>query len=75
MPIHETEQELNEMLDEGVHVEITDIEEGAYRLRVVVDDQACADCLVPDGTLESIASDSLRRRGAQVTSMSVEHGP
>lgn len=74
MPIQETEQELNAMLDEGVRVEITGLADGAYLLRVVVDDQACADCVVPDETLTAIASDSLRRRGAHVSSVSVDHG-
>ncbi len=67
----EAEQELNAMLDEGVTVDIVDLERGAYELRLVMDASACADCLVPDPTLISIATDALQRRGTTVSSMSV----
>jgi len=67
----EAEQELNAMLDEGVTVDIVDLERGAYELRLVLDESACADCLVPDPTLISIATDALQRRGATVSSMAV----
>jgi hypothetical protein len=67
----EAEQELNAMLDEGVTVDLVDVAGGAYELRLVLDESACADCLVPDPTLISIATDALQRRGATVSSMSV----
>lgn len=67
----EAEQELNAMLDEGVTVELVDVDGGMYELRLVLDDAACADCLVPDPTLISIATDALERRGETVRSMSV----
>ena len=67
----EAEQELNAMLDEGVTVDIVDLESGTYELRLVMDGSACADCLVPDPTLIAIATDALQRRGATVSSMSV----
>jgi hypothetical protein len=75
MRIDEVEQELDAMLDEGVHVELTDGAGGAYRLRVVLTDAACQDCLVPDATLSAIATDALARRGLPVTSVDVEHAP
>lgn len=74
-PTEEAVDELNTMLDEGVTVEITDEEAGAYRLRVVLDDADCADCLVPDDTLRMIAADALRRRGVEVSSLDIEHAP
>jgi len=67
----EAEQELNEMLDEGVSVRLVDVDEGVYELRLAMDDAACADCLVPDVTLVAIATDALQRRGTPVSSMSV----
>lgn len=69
----ETEQELNAMLDDGVSIRLVDLDEGVYRLRIEIEDRACADCLVPDGILTQIATDALQRRGAQVSSMSVLH--
>jgi hypothetical protein len=73
MPIDEVERELNAMLDEGVRVRLTDQEPGAYRLLVIVRDQSCADCLVPDATLRAIAADALGRRGLVISSVTVEH--
>lgn len=67
----EAEQELNAMLDQGVTVDLVDVDSGTYELRLVLDQSACADCLVPDPTLISIATDALERRGATVRSMSV----
>jgi hypothetical protein len=67
----EAEQELNEMLDEGVTVNLVGLGSGAYELRLVMDESACADCLVPDPTLVAIATDALQRRGETVSSMSV----
>ena len=67
----EAEQELNAMLDEGVTVNLVDVDRGAYELRLVMDESACADCLVPDPTLIAIATDALQRRGETVSSMSV----
>lgn len=67
----EAEQELNAMLDEGVTVELVDLDSGTYELRLLLDESACADCLVPDPTLVSIATDALQRRGETVRSMSV----
>jgi hypothetical protein len=71
--ISDTESELDAMLDDGVSVRITADEAGGHTVRVLVEEHACADCLVPDATLSSIAADSLRRRGAVVTSVVVEH--
>jgi hypothetical protein len=67
------EQELNAMLDEGVTVTLVDVDvhSGTYELRLVLDESACADCLVPDPALVSIATDALERRGETVRSMSV----
>lgn len=73
MPIDEVERELNAMLDEGVQVRLTDQEPGAYRLLVIVRDQACVDCLVPDAMLRAIAADALGRRGLACSSVTVEH--
>jgi hypothetical protein len=67
----EAEQELDAMLDEGVTVQLVDVDSGTYELRLVLDASACADCLVPDPTLISIATDALARRGETVRSMSV----
>lgn len=67
----EAEQELNEMLDEGVTVDLVDLDSGVYELRLVMDESACADCLVPDPTLIAIATEALQRRGGAVTSMTV----
>ncbi len=55
----------------GVTVDIVDLERGAYELRLVMDASAPADCMVPDPTLISIATDALQRRGTTVSSMSV----
>lgn len=65
--------ELNEMLDEGVHLEVVDRGEGSFALRVRVDDQGCAECLVPDATLSAIATDALQRQGLAVAAVSVDH--
>jgi hypothetical protein len=67
----EAEQELDAMLDEGVTVELVDLDSGTYELRLLLDESACADCLVPDPTLVSIATEALQRRGETVRSMSV----
>jgi hypothetical protein len=67
----EAEKELDAMLDEGVTVQLVDVEDGVYELRLAMDDAACAECLVPDPTLISIATDALQRRGVPVSSMSV----
>jgi hypothetical protein len=67
----EAEQELSTMLDEGVTVALVDLGAGTYELRLAVDEAVCAECLVPDPTLVSIATDALERRGAPVSSMSV----
>ena len=67
----EAEQELTAMLDEGVSVEIADVQTGVYELRLSFDDAACADCLVPEPTLIAIATDALERRGAPVSAMTV----
>jgi hypothetical protein len=69
----EAEKELNGMLDDGVTVRLVDVEDGVYELRLAMEDAACADCLVPDSTLVSIATDALQRRGVSVSSMSVLH--
>ena len=75
-PTDHAVEELNTMLDEGVTVELSDAETaGEYRLRVVLDDAGCADCLVPDDTLRMIAIDTLQRRGVQVTALVIEHAP
>lgn len=71
----EAVQELNAMLDEGVHVEFADAEGGEFLLRVVLDDAGCADCLVPDETLQAIAKDALERRGVTVSTLAIEHAP
>lgn len=65
--------ELNAMLDDGVRLEVVDDAGGDFVLRVVLDDAGCADCLVPDETLRSIAADALRRRGTAVSSVAIEH--
>ena len=67
----EADQELGTMLDEGVTVELVELEDGIYQLRLAVDEAVCAECLVPDPTLVSIATDAIQRRGAPVSSMSV----
>ncbi|TQN38043.1 hypothetical protein FHU33_4723 [Blastococcus colisei] len=67
----EAEQELTAMLDDGVSVELADVEAGVYELRLSFDDAACADCLVPEPTLIAIATDALERRGAPVSAMTV----
>lgn len=61
------------MLDEGVHVELFDLGDGTYTLRVSVEDQGCADCLVPDEMLSAIAGEALRRHGSEPASVTVEH--
>jgi len=71
--VSEAEAELSAMLDEGVTVRLDDGADGAYTLRLQVDEAACAECLVPDETLAAIAADALQRRGADVASVSVQH--
>jgi Fe-S cluster biogenesis protein NfuA len=71
--IQGTEQELNAMLDEGITVAVQGDAGGIFKVKVTVESQACADCLVPDETLAAIAADALRRQGAEVTSVVVEH--
>ncbi|TFV64751.1 hypothetical protein E4P41_00480 [Geodermatophilus sp. DF01-2] len=68
----EAAEELTAMLDDGVSVEIADVEAGVYELRLSFADSACADCLVPEPTLIAIATDALERRGAPVTTMTVQ---
>lgn len=70
--IKATEAELNAMLDDGVSVAVLGTD-GVFTVKVVVEPHACADCLVPDETLSAIAADALRRHGAQVTSVVVQH--
>jgi len=65
------EEELTAMLDDGIGVELADIEAGVYELRLSFADSACADCLVPEPTLIAIATDALERRGAPVRAMTV----
>lgn len=66
-------QELNLMLDEGVHASIEEQADDAFVLRIRLDDASCEDCLVPDDTLTAIARDALERGGATVSSLTVEH--
>ena len=54
--------------DYGMEV---DREGGAVLVRITAGPDVCADCLVPDPTLVSIATDALERRGESVRSMSV----
>ena len=56
--------ELNAMMDEGIRLELDEQTAGTYRLVVHLEDASCADCLVPDATLQAIAVDALQRRGA-----------
>lgn len=65
--------ELTEMMDEGINLDVQPTSERRFRLRVTVDDAACAECLVPDDTLGAIASDTLRRHGIDVLEVAVEH--
>ena len=67
----EAAEELTAMLDEGVSVEIADVDAGVYELRLSFADSACADCLVPEPTLVAIATDAHERRGAPVTTVTV----
>lgn len=71
----EAVQELNTMLDEGVHVELAEAGGSDFLLRVVLDDAGCEDCLVPDETLRAIARDALERRGVSVGELQIEHAP
>jgi hypothetical protein len=67
------EEQLNVMLDEGVHAAIEERTDDAYVLRIRLDDASCEDCLVPDETLIAITRDALERGGATVRSLTVEH--
>jgi hypothetical protein len=67
------EQELNLMLDEGVHAAVEERAAQAFVLRIRLDDASCADCLVPDETLLAITRDALERGGATVSELTVEH--
>lgn len=67
----EAEQELNSMLGEGVTIRLVAVDDGVYELRLAIDDAGCAECLVPDPMLASIATDALQRGGAPVSSVSV----
>ena len=60
-------------LSEGdlARLRASNVDAGVYELRLAMDESACADCLVPDPTLVSIATDALQRRGVPVASMSV----
>jgi hypothetical protein len=72
-PTSSAEQELNLMLDDGVHAAIEEQAADAFVLRIRLDDASCADCLVPDDTLLAITRDALERSGASVGSLTVEH--
>lgn len=67
------EQQLNLMLDEGVHAAIEEQASQAFILRIRLDDTSCADCLVPDNTLVAITRDALEQGGVTVSSVTVEH--
>ena len=67
------EQQLNLMLDEGVHAAIEERAGDAFVLRIRLEDASCADCLVPDDTLIAITRDALEQGGATVDSLTVEH--
>lgn len=67
----DVEGELDAMLDDGVTVQLVDGQDGRFQLKVLVDETACEECLVPDSTLSGIVTDALERRGARVASVSV----
>ena len=45
---------------------------GILRLRLVLDEASCGDCVLPRPVLEAIASDQLRRRFPTLVSVEIE---
>lgn len=46
--------------------------DGRVRLRLVLDDVDCADCVLPRSYLEDISADILRRTGLPVTAVVID---
>ena len=64
-------QELEAMLDEGVHLDLENAGEGLV-LTVRVD-EGCEDCLVPDDVMRHILTDALARRGVTPSALEIRH--
>ena len=66
---------LQEMIDEGYRLELEKEEDGVHVLYVIAEDEACADCLVPDEVLASILTAEVASNGLDLGKVRVEHGP
>ena len=67
--------ELDELVGaDGAHFELDDWDAAiaTVRLRLVLDDDSCADCVVPRGLLETMALERLRRSEPAVARLELE---
>lgn len=65
------QDELTEMLDEGLSVTLHELSPGNFRLTILADETACAECIVPDNVMSGIAIDKLQRRSVAAESVTV----
>jgi len=57
---------------DGAHFELVGVEQARVQLRLVIDDDACAECVVPRPLLEAIALDHVRAALPDVTSVAID---
>jgi len=68
------QDELSEMLDEGLSVDLLEESPGHFRLTITADETACVECIVPDSIMSQIAQDKLQRREVAVESVTIVRG-
>lgn len=66
---------VQETIDDGYRLELEpDNGNDGYVLRVIAEDSACAECLVPDHVLASIVQTEVEEAGGRLGPVRVEHG-
>lgn len=74
-PVAAALDRLQTMIDEGYRLELVREGGGASVLHVIAEDEACADCLVPDEVLRSILVAEVEKNGGSLGEVRVAHGP
>ena len=57
---------------DGGDLELLDATGGTVRLRLVLADASCADCVLPKPLLSDVVRDALVKRGADVTDVDID---
>ena len=57
---------------DGGDLELLGEADGTVRLRLVLEDASCADCVLPAPLLADVVRDALTKRGAAVTNVEID---